>query len=124
MTAHKRPLSPHLQVYRLPITGIISISHRITGVSLAIGLVLFVYILLAIACGETSYANMQSFFSLWFIQIFYRIFIFALLFHLCHGVRHLIWDTGNTFERDRLNQFAKYELIAAGLLTLFSFLIF
>lgn len=42
-----RPLSPHLQVYRLPLTALLSISHRITGVLLAMGLLLLAGWLLA-----------------------------------------------------------------------------
>ncbi|MEY3787650.1 MAG: hypothetical protein RLZ75_1857, partial [Pseudomonadota bacterium] len=41
---NNRPISPHLQVYRLPLTGIISITHRMTGVMLSVGLILFVFI--------------------------------------------------------------------------------
>ena len=49
---NNRPTSPHLQVYRLPLTGIISITHRMTGVMLSVGLIFFVYIVSAVAGGE------------------------------------------------------------------------
>ena len=49
---HTRPTSPHLQVYKLPLTGIISITHRITGVFLSFGLVLVVALFYALAQGE------------------------------------------------------------------------
>lgn len=118
-----RPLSPHLQVYRLPLTGLISITHRMTGVFLSLGLILFVYVLLAIAAGEGMYQGMQSFMGFWFFKLVYWGFIYALFFHLCHGVRHLIWDIGKTFDKATLDQYALYELgISAGL-TLITFIL-
>ncbi len=119
-----RPLSPHLQVYRLPLTGIISITHRMTGVMLSMGLVLFVYVLFAIAVGQDTYDAMQAFMSFWLFKLVYWGFIYALFFHLCHGIRHLIWDVGASFANATLNKFAVYELIASLALTLFTFIIF
>jgi succinate dehydrogenase / fumarate reductase cytochrome b subunit len=108
MTSKNRPLSPHLQVYRLPITGLISITHRLTGVFLSLGLIAFVAILICIASGEQNYIAMQGVMSLWFCQLIYWGFIYALFFHLCHGVRHLLWDLGETFDRSTLDRFAVY----------------
>ncbi len=116
-----RPTSPHLQVYRLPLTGIISISHRITGVMLSAGLILFVYVISALAGGEDSYKAMQAVMSLWLLKLICWSFIYALFFHLCHGVRHLIWDSGNSFELDTLNRYAIIELAASLILTLMTF---
>ena len=39
----QRPLSPHLQVYRLPLPALTSIAHRITGVGLTVGTLLLVW---------------------------------------------------------------------------------
>ena len=116
-----RPLSPHLQVYRLPLTGIISITHRMTGVMLSMGLGLFVYVLFAIAAGEGMYQAMQAFMAFWLFKWVYWGFIYALFFHLCHGIRHLIWDIGKTFKRDTLTIYALLELIASAGLTLITF---
>ena len=118
-----RPLSPHLQVYRLPLTGLISITHRMTGVLLSIGLVLFVYLLFAIAAGESFYLAMQHFMAFWVFKLVYWGFIYALFFHLCHGVRHLVWDVGKTLDRTSLNQYAIFELLASLALTLATFFI-
>jgi len=116
-----RPTSPHLQVYRLPLTGIISITHRMTGIMLSTGLVLFVYIVSALADGGMAYDTMQTVMNHWFMKIIAWAFIYALFFHLCHGVRHLIWDTGSSFERETLNRYAIMELTASLVLTLMTF---
>jgi succinate dehydrogenase / fumarate reductase cytochrome b subunit len=123
MMNNNRPLSPHLQVYKLPLTGIISITHRMTGVMLAVGLIFFVYILSAIAAGADSYVAMQGLMNQTICQLIYWAFIYALFFHLCHGVRHLIWDTGNSLEKDALTRYALYELLASLVLTLAVFLL-
>jgi succinate dehydrogenase / fumarate reductase cytochrome b subunit len=123
MSTNNRPISPHLQVYKLPLTGIMSITHRLTGVLLSAGLIFFVYILYALAGGSNTYAAMQAFTSLVLVQLLYWGFIYALFFHLCHGVRHLIWDAGKSFDRDTLNRYAMIELCASLVLTLTTFII-
>jgi succinate dehydrogenase / fumarate reductase cytochrome b subunit len=124
MTAHKRPLSPHLQVYRLPITGLISITHRLSGVFLSLGLLLCVYLLVTVAAGEASYSAMQIVMAQPLSRLVLWGFIFALFFHLSHGIRHLLWDLGETFDRSTLNRYALYELLATILLFLLTFFIF
>jgi len=118
-----RPISPHLQIYKLPLTGIISISHRMTGVLLSVGLLLFVFIVSAVSGGADAYAAMQAVMQLWLIKLLYWGFIFALFFHLCHGVRHLIWDAGQGFERETLDRYALMELKASLVLTVLTLII-
>jgi len=117
-----RPTSPHLQVYRLPLTGLISISHRVTGMMLAFGLVLVVWMLSALST-ESSYNTMQSVLDFFLVKLIYWGFIYALFFHLCHGVRHLFWDAGLGFAKETLDQYARYELIASGILTFLTFIV-
>jgi succinate dehydrogenase / fumarate reductase, cytochrome b subunit len=105
-----RPTSPHLHAYKLPLTGIISITHRMTGVLLSIGLVCFVVIMSAIAGGQQSYDNIQSLAAFWPIKLIYWGFSYALVFHLCHGVRHLIWDAGKGFDRETMDRYALIEM--------------
>ena len=55
------------------------------------------------------------------MQILLWGFIFALFFHLCHGVRHLIWDSGHSFAKEKLTYYAVLELICAVSLTILTF---
>lgn len=121
---NNRPTSPHLQVYRLPLTGIISISHRLTGVMLSVGLIFFVYIVYALAGGAATYSAMQRFANIGLIKLIYWGFIYALFFHLCHGVRHLCWDIGKSFSRETLNRYALIELSISLVLTLVTLFIY
>jgi succinate dehydrogenase / fumarate reductase cytochrome b subunit len=50
-------------------------------------------------------------------------FIYALFFHLCHGVRHLIWDAGQSFDRNTLNRYALIELGSSFVLTLITLIV-
>lgn len=114
---NERPISPHLQIYRLPFTAWMSISHRATGVFLVLGLVGLAVGLMAIAEGPQAYALFQSKLESNLGQFLLWGLIYALFFHLCHGVRHLIWDTGHGFERQTLNFYSGLELAASWILT-------
>lgn len=118
MTHHKRPLSPHLMIYRLPLTGIISITHRMTGVILAMGLLVYVASFFIILQGNESYLNLQSYLDYTLVRIGIWFFIYALFFHLCHGIRHLLWDVGSSFDKENMDRNAMIELVISFVLTL------
>jgi len=119
MASTNRPLSPHLQVYRLPLTGIISITHRATGVFLTLGTLLLVCWLMSAAAGAESFASIQELMSSGFGMLILLGWTFELFFHLCHGVRHLFWDAGSTFEKETMDQYAMVEIGIASVLTFF-----
>jgi len=93
-----RPLSPHLGIYRWQLTMMLSIVHRATGVALAVGSLLVVALLLALAYGPESYAKVQAFCASPFGMVLLFGWSWSLCFHLCNGIRHLAWDTGWGFE--------------------------
>ena len=116
---HNRPISPHLQIYKLPLTAIISISHRLTGVFLSAGLIGLVFIIGQITLGEENFNYMQTALHTIPCRILIVGFVYALMFHLCHGLRHLLWDAGQTFSREKLTYYALIELFISASLTLF-----
>lgn len=93
-----RPLSPHLQVYRPQITSVLSISHRITGIALSVGTLLLVWWLVAAATGPEAYEDAQEFIGSWFGLLLMSGWTFCFWYHLCNGIRHLVWDTGHGLE--------------------------
>ncbi len=97
--AVRRPLSPHLQVYRPQITSTLSILHRVTGVGLGVGTLLLVWWLVALASGAAAFAAVQGFVASWVGLILLFGWTVALLFHFCNGIRHLAWDAGYGFEK-------------------------
>lgn len=90
----RRPLSPHLQVYRWPVSMALSISHRITGVGLSVGALLMTWWLVAAAASESAFATVQGFLGSIFGVFLLMGWAAALLLHLFQGIRHLIWDAG------------------------------
>jgi len=90
----KRPLSPHLQVYRLTLSMLMSGLHRITGLSLVAGMVLVTWWLLAAAAGANAYATFEGFSTSWFGRLILFGFSWAALHHLLGGLRYLLWDLG------------------------------
>lgn len=92
-----RPLSPHLQVYRLPLAAWLSISHRITGIGLTLGTLLLTWWVAAAAYGPDAYATFAGFIGSPFGYFILFGFSGALFFHLCNGLRHLLWDAGKNF---------------------------
>jgi succinate dehydrogenase / fumarate reductase cytochrome b subunit len=98
MSSDKRPLSPHIGIYRWQITMAMSILHRATGVALAAGTLALVYWLVAAAMGPDAYAQAQALFATWPGQVLLWGWTFAFFYHLCNGIRHLAWDAGWGFE--------------------------
>lgn len=122
MSPGNRPLSPHLQVYRLPLTAWISISHRATGVALTVGTLLLAYWLGAAAYGPEAFARAQAFVGSAIGILLLLGWSFSLFFHLCHGIRHLLWDSGWGFEKDQYRTSSLVVLGAAGALTLITWI--
>ena len=91
----KRPLSPHLQIYKPQMTSPLSILHRATGVAMAIGTLMVVWLLLSAAIGEAAFGQFMDFATSPLGQIMLFGWSLALFYHMANGVRHLIWDTGH-----------------------------
>lgn len=117
MTNPGRPLSPHLQVYRWPITMLLSILHRITGVGLSLGLIVFALWLMHVAAGPERYQEFRQALSSPFALLMLVGWTFAFLLHLANGVRHLVWDAGRGLEIRPANASAWGALVFAAVLT-------
>lgn len=98
MTSAKRPLSPHLQIYRWQITSVLSILHRLTGVFLTLGAAGLVFWLFAAASGGQAFDCVQALLGSWSGKLLILGWTFALFYHLANGVRHLAWDAGLGFD--------------------------
>jgi succinate dehydrogenase / fumarate reductase, cytochrome b subunit len=114
----QRPLSPHLQIFRLYLTMLMSILHRITGGALYFGTVILVVWLVAAATGRSGYEQVQ-----WFLgSIVGRLILFgytwALIHHLIGGVRHLVWDVGLGFGPEARENMARLNIIGSVVLTI------
>ncbi len=118
-----RPLSPHLQIYKLPPTALMSVLHRGTGVVLSIGTVLLVIVLAAAAGGPDSFESIGGLLRSWFGKLVLFGFTFALFAHFCNGIRHLIWDMGYGFDVSKATRGAQISFLAALVLTVLTWVV-
>ena len=108
----QRPLSPHLQIYRPQLTSVLSISHRATGIALAAGSLVLAAWLIAAAAGPEAFACINGVLGAWYGQILLFAWSYALFYHLCNGLRHLVWDAGHGFDL-KTTYFSGYLVLAA-----------
>jgi succinate dehydrogenase / fumarate reductase cytochrome b subunit len=123
MSNSNHPVSPHLQIYRMPLTALLSITHRLTGIFLAFGSVMMVWILVAAAQGPDYYQWVMTHVQAWYGQIFLFGLLFALYLHFCNGIRHLFWDVGYGFELETVDLTAKLAIVMALVLTVATWII-
>lgn len=112
-----RPLSPHLSVFRWPITMVLSILHRMTGVGMAVGLLVYASWLMA-AVGDADYYELVTDAL---DSLPGRAFLVAMsasfFLHLANGIRHLVWDAGMGFEKSQANASGWFVVITTVVLT-------
>lgn len=92
----ERPLSPHLQIYKLPLAAILSIVHRVTGAYLYFGLVLVVwwYYCAVFSSSFFLFSYVTTFIQSFFGKVLLCTWVFSFFFHIVSGIRHLVWDLG------------------------------
>jgi succinate dehydrogenase / fumarate reductase, cytochrome b subunit len=113
-----RPLSPHLTIYRFAYTMALSILHRITGVALAVGLLVLVLWLGAMAGGAEAYATFRQFAGSWMFQLLLALWLVAFIYHFANGIRHLFWDAGMGLERAQARRSAAIVLAGVAVISL------
>ena len=119
----QRPMSPHLQVYKLPFTARLSILHRATGVVLFMGLLLMIVGMAIAAQGAESWQLLQSFLSSRIGKLLLFGVIFLLYYHLCNGIRHLFWDIGKGLTLTAAQQSGIGVIVVSVILTLVTWLL-
>jgi len=91
-----RPLSPHVQIYRWPITMAMSIAHRVSGGALYFGTFFLGAWLISMAVGQEYFAMANSFYDSFIGRSILFLYTLGLVHHLVGGIRHLIWDAWPT----------------------------
>lgn len=94
MMTDNRPLSPHLQVYRPQLTSVTSITHRLTGILLSLGMVVVVLWVLALAAGPGAFNILNGWLASPVGMAAMVVWTLSLFYHLLNGIRHLLWDAG------------------------------
>lgn len=114
----RRPLSPHLQVWRWGPAMLVSILHRVTGDGMAlVGLPVLLWWLWALAGGPDSYATFQAQAETWYGQVVLIGLTWAFFNHLVSGLRHFVLDTGAGFELKSNNRWSAVAPLIGIMLT-------
>ncbi len=114
----RRPLSPHLQIYRPNLTMAMSILHRITGAVLYFATFVGVWWLMGLASGPKYFAYVDAMFRSWPGLIILFAVSYQLFHHAFGGIRHLVWDAGRGFSVRSAERMGLISLVLAIVTTL------
>ena len=113
----RRPLSPHLQIYKPMLTMMMSITHRITGAGLYLGTLLLAWWLIAAATDAKAFGFANDVLTSFLGRIILFGFTWALFTHMMGGIRHFIWDAGRGMDHPEREYLAQATLIGGIVLT-------
>ena len=94
----KKPLSPHIQIYRWHISSLVSICHRITGIINIIIITLICLWASLLLFGESNYQLINSFLNSFIGKFIILGITWSFSFQILSEIRHLIMDMGYGFE--------------------------
>ena len=95
---NKRPLSPHIQIYKWHISSLVSISHRITGIINIIAITLICLWASLLFLAEENYETVELLMSSLIGKFLILGIIWSFSFQILSEIRHLIMDFGYGFE--------------------------
>jgi succinate dehydrogenase / fumarate reductase cytochrome b subunit len=115
----RRPISPFMlgSAYQFQMSSTSSILHRITGVALGAGTLLFTAWLVCAAAGDSAFSVIQAILGSPVGLFVLFCFTLALFYHFCNGIRHLAWDAGKGFELPAMHRNGVLVFVSAGVLT-------
>ena len=120
----QRPLSPFMfpSWYHFQVGSALSILHRLTGVALSVGSILLVWWLISVAAGGPVFTATHTFLASPIGVVLLLLWSLAFFYHLCNGVRHLVWDTGRGFDLHIARRSSYAVLVATVVLTVAAWL--
>jgi succinate dehydrogenase / fumarate reductase cytochrome b subunit len=119
----KRPLSPHLTIYRPQLTSMTSIFTRLTGNALIVGSLMIVWWFSALASGPEAYDRANGFMTSWFGDLIMFGSVASLWYHTLAGVRHLVWDSGYMLDIESAERAGQLIILVSVLLTIFTVIV-
>lgn len=88
----QRPVFLNLLQIQMPVGALTSITHRITGVFLALNIPIAIWLLDMSLQGPQTFAQLQRLSAHWTFKVVAILSIWALAHHLLAGIRHLLSD--------------------------------
>ncbi len=111
----KRPMSPHISVWKWHPTMLSSILHRATGIVLYLGLLKLAVMLAFLAAGPQWFAKVEPILYSPFGAFVFFCVIGILIYHFLNGIRHLVWDIGAGFNPKLANTVSLVTILIAAL---------
>ncbi len=113
LSVDSRPRFLNLIKIALPVAGLMSIAHRISGFVMCLSLPFFILIFELSLQSQATFIEIHSFFESILGLLFLFLFLWALLHHLLAGIRYLLIDAGFGVERAVFKKTAWEVLILA-----------
>lgn len=106
--AKSRPKHLNLFQIKLPVPGVVSILHRISGIGLFLMLPFLLFLLQASLQSPDSYIHFREWMSLVLVKLVLLGLTWAFLHHFCAGIRYLFLDVhvGTELATARASSFA------------------
>lgn len=123
MDKSQRPIYLPVFRYRYPVTAIVSVLHRISGIVLFLLIPLLLWGLQKSLSSPADFAAIQSFFQSPLVMIIICLMALALIYHLFAGIRHLLMDfgLGDSLKVGRIT--AWWVLVLTGIATVLLFIL-
>lgn len=90
--------------YRLPLAGVVSILHRISGALMFLLLPFILYLLDQSLMSESSFAMFAGIIDHWYVKLILLALSWAFIQHFCAGIRHLVMDNHVAIDKDSARQ--------------------
>lgn len=111
-----KPLSPHLTVYAPQFSSVLSIFHRITGILLIFGLIIF-YVLvelnMLVFLPSESITTLLDYKYLTLVPELSFLLVWSFYYHFLTGLRHLFWDNIKYIQLQKLYSSSSFVLVLA-----------
>ena len=114
-----------LPSYRLPVAGIVSILHRVSGALMFLLMPFIIWMFDTSISSEISFARFTSVFNIgvgfvpgWFVKLMALSIIWAFLHHLIAGLRHLWMDMRHAVSKEFGKSSAQFTLVLSVGMTL------
>lgn len=117
-TRNNRPVFLNLFQIRLPIAGIMSIGHRISGMALVFVIPYMISVLDESLSGAEGFAAVRETVAGWPFKVFLFLALWALMHHFLAGIRYLLMDVAIGVDKPLYQQSALAVLVAAPVLAL------
>lgn len=116
----KRPVWYNLSPANLPVPGIVSILHRISGILLVISLIWALYLLDLSLASEAGFRHLAEYMGHPAAKLGALAVLWAFFHHACAGIRYLLLDVHVGIDLGSARRSSQIVLVVSIVLTIFA----